>query len=158
MVKSISKTYTAGQSRLKCPSRHGAFHCRCAVATGAFEFTLTFGVRFADQLQQLNAQRGFATKYLGTGPPGRPPYWIYGTWAGNPIVRLSNRNNRRSSWTSPAVAGFLVRGRLSPGVRKSLMLPVASFKLSMLTMTAVRQFRAVHSPFSQRRFSPPPST
>ena len=30
------------------------------------------------------------------------------------------------------------------------------FKLSMLTMTAVRQFGAVHSPLDQRRVSPPP--
>ena len=69
--------------------RRGSLHAAaCAVATGAFEFTLTFGVRFAGHLRQLNAQRGFATKYLGTGPAGRPQSCCNATWAGNPIVRL----------------------------------------------------------------------
>ena len=55
--------------------------CACVVATGAFKLTLTFGVRFAGHLRQLKAQRGFATKYLGTGPPGRPQYCCHATWA-----------------------------------------------------------------------------
>ena len=53
-----------------------------------------------------------------------------------------NRRNRPGAETT-AVAGFLARTRLSRVVWTSLLLYF--FKLSMLTMTAVRQFRAAYS-------------
>ena len=104
----------------------------CVVATGPFELTLAFGLRNAGQGKQLKAQQGLATKYLGTGPPGRSQYCCYATWAGNPIVRLLNRSIRRSGW------GESRRCRL-PGARTALPcrpeVPlVVFFKLSMLTM------------------------
>ena len=65
---------------------------------------------------------------------------------------ISTAENRPGAETT-AVAGFLARTRLSRVVWTSLLLYF--FKLSMLAMTAVRQFRAAYSPLDQRRFSPP---
>ena len=70
----LSYAQTSKKVRLIARSPRGPLRAAaCVMATGAFEFTLTFGLRNAGHLRQLNAQRGFATKYLGTGPPGRAP-------------------------------------------------------------------------------------
>ena len=75
---------------------------------------------------------------------------LYMGWC---VLCISTAENRPGAETT-AVAGFLARTRLSRVIWTSLLLYF--FKLSMLTMTAVRQFRAAHSPLDQRRFSPPP--